>query len=44
MKVKDIYTDNETKIFVGTNHDDENELNWTIEPISANHRFAITRT
>lgn len=32
MKVKDIYSDNMTKIFVVTNQDDENELNWSIEP------------
>lgn len=32
MKVKDIYRNNKTKIFVVTNQDDENELNWTIEP------------
>lgn len=32
MKVKDIYTDSKTKIFVVTNQDDENILNWSIDP------------
>ena len=32
MKVKDIFTDSKVKIFAVTNQDDENELNWDIEP------------
>ena len=33
MKVKDIFTDSKTKIFVVTNnHDDDDALNWDIEP------------
>ena len=32
MKVKDIFADSKTKIFVVTNNDSENELNWEIEP------------
>lgn len=32
MKLKDIFSDNKTRIFVVTNQDDEDELNWTIEP------------
>ena len=32
MKLKDIFTDNKTKVFVVTNQDEEDELNWTIEP------------
>jgi tetratricopeptide (TPR) repeat protein len=32
MKVKDIFADSTVKIFVVTNQDDENELNWKIEP------------
>ena len=32
MKLKDIYTDSKTKIFVVTNQDDEDELNWIIKP------------
>lgn len=32
MKLKDIFTDNKTKVFVVTNQDEEGELNWTIEP------------
>lgn len=32
MKLKDIFTDNKTRVFVVTNQDDEDELNWTIEP------------
>ena len=32
MKVKDIFADSKVKIFVVTNHNDENELNWEIEP------------
>lgn len=31
MKLKDIFTDIDTKVFVVTNQDDDNELNWTIE-------------
>lgn len=31
MKLKDIFTDFNTKVFVVTNQDDDNELNWTIE-------------
>ena len=32
MKLKDIFSDNKTRIFVVTNQDEEDELNWTIEP------------
>lgn len=32
MKLKDIFSDNKTSVFVVTNQDDEDELNWTIEP------------
>jgi len=32
MKLKDIFSDNNTRVFVVTNQDDEDELNWTIEP------------
>ncbi|MDL2303072.1 hypothetical protein LJC28_01620 [Dysgonomonas sp. OttesenSCG-928-D17] len=32
MKVKDLFSDSQTKVFVVTNQDDENELNWIIEP------------
>jgi tetratricopeptide (TPR) repeat protein len=32
MKLKDIFSDIKTKIFVVTDQNDENELNWTIEP------------
>jgi tetratricopeptide (TPR) repeat protein len=32
MKLKDIFTDNKTRVFVVTNQDDEDEVNWTIEP------------
>ncbi len=32
MKVKDIFFDSQTKAFVVTDQDDENELNWIIEP------------
>lgn len=32
MKLKDIFLDNKTRIFVATDQDDEDELNWTIEP------------
>jgi hypothetical protein len=31
MKFKDIFTDTRTKVFVVTNQDDDNELNWIIE-------------
>jgi tetratricopeptide (TPR) repeat protein len=31
MKLKDIFTDAKTNVFVVTNQDDDNELNWTIE-------------
>lgn len=33
MKLKDIFSDNKASVFVVTNQDDEDELNWTIEPI-----------
>jgi tetratricopeptide (TPR) repeat protein len=32
MKVKDIYSDNTTKVFFVTNQDSQNELDWIIEP------------
>ena len=32
MKLKDIFNDINTKVFVVTDQDDDNELNWTIEP------------
>jgi len=32
MKLKDIFTDKKTKVFVVINSDNDNELNWTIEP------------
>ena len=32
MKLKDIFTESRVKIFVVSNQDDENELNWDIEP------------
>ncbi len=32
MKLKDIFTDINTKVFVLVNQDDDDELNWTIEP------------
>lgn len=32
MKLKDIYKESNTNIFIVTEQDDENELNWTIEP------------
>jgi hypothetical protein len=32
MKVKDVFADSKVKIFVVTNQNDENELNWEIEP------------
>lgn len=32
MKVKDIFSDTNTKIFKVTNNEDDNELLWTIEP------------
>jgi tetratricopeptide (TPR) repeat protein len=31
MKLKDIFSDIKTKVFVVTNQGDDNELNWTIE-------------
>jgi tetratricopeptide (TPR) repeat protein len=31
MKLKDIFLDNKTKVFVVTNQDDDNEINWIIE-------------
>jgi hypothetical protein len=32
MKLKDIFSDSQTKIFVVTSQDSDNELEWTIEP------------
>ena len=32
MKLKDIFSDIKTKVFVVTDQNDDNELNWTIEP------------
>jgi tetratricopeptide (TPR) repeat protein len=32
MKLKDIFNDINTKVFVVTDQDDDNELNWIIEP------------
>jgi tetratricopeptide (TPR) repeat protein len=32
MKLKDIFKDHETKVFLVTDQDDENELNWLVEP------------
>lgn len=32
MKLKDIFLDDKTKVFVVTKQDEEDELNWTIEP------------
>ncbi len=32
MKLRDIYSDNKTRVFVVTNQDEEDELNWIIEP------------
>lgn len=32
MKLKDIFNDINTKVFVVTDQNDDNELNWTIEP------------
>jgi len=32
MKLKDIFSDNKTRVFVVTDQDDVDELNWTIEP------------
>ncbi len=32
MKLKDIFSDRNTSVFVVTNQDEEDELNWTIEP------------
>jgi len=31
MRLKDIFKDTKTKVFIVTDQDDENELNWTIE-------------
>lgn len=31
MKVKDIFTDKKTRVFVVTNQEDDDELNWSIE-------------
>jgi tetratricopeptide (TPR) repeat protein len=31
MKLRDIFTDSDTKVFVVTNQDDDNELDWIIE-------------
>ncbi len=36
MKLKDIFSDNKASVFVVTNRDDEDELNWTIEPTDFN--------
>jgi len=32
MKLKDIYKERNTNVFIVTEQDDDNELNWTIEP------------
>lgn len=32
MKIKDIFTDRQTKVFLVTDQDNDNELTWTIEP------------
>ena len=32
MKLRDIYKDGLTKVFIVTEQDDGNELNWTVEP------------
>jgi tetratricopeptide (TPR) repeat protein len=32
MKLRDIYKDGHTKVFIVTEQDDDNELNWTVEP------------
>jgi tetratricopeptide (TPR) repeat protein len=32
MKLKDVFSDIKARVFVVTDQDDENELNWTIEP------------
>ncbi len=32
MKLKDIFSDHKTKVFVVTDQDDENQLNWILEP------------
>ena len=32
MKLRDIYKDGLTKVFIVTEQDDDNELNWTVEP------------
>ena len=31
MKLKDIYKERNTNVFIVTEQDDDNELNWTIE-------------
>jgi len=36
MKLKDIFSDIATKVFVVTNQDNDNELNWSIEPTDFN--------
>ena len=32
MKLRDIYKDGLTKVFIVIEQDDDNELNWTVEP------------
>ncbi|MDX2304211.1 MAG: hypothetical protein NW226_15515 [Microscillaceae bacterium] len=32
MRLKDIFSDNKTRVFVVTNQAEVDELNWTIEP------------
>jgi hypothetical protein len=32
MKLKDIFSDIKTKVFVVTDQSDEDELNWNVEP------------
>ncbi|MBK1439647.1 hypothetical protein JHJ32_06595 [Parapedobacter sp. ISTM3] len=32
MKLKDIFSDNKTRVFVVTNQDEGDERNWIIEP------------
>jgi len=32
MKLRDIYKDRTTKVFIVTDQDNDNELNWTVEP------------
>lgn len=32
MKLRDIYKEGVTKVFIVTEQDDDNELNWTVEP------------